>query len=252
MQSSIQFAALLSVRADSSLAGPHSYCYPPKSQACFSSQSLQPVTPQPGRYTGLSCSHCTTSHFFLLNFLECLLARSLGFSWCLWLKVCQSHTSSSVSLENLLRVHSVSPLRLMKKMLNKIGHSIKSWGSPLATGSQPGTEPWVTILQAQQSRQFSTHLIFHSYSPYFLCFQMKISCLLKSWCIIPGFLSLSVQPVILLQKVITLVMQRCPHPISNPHTYPSSFDLFVCSYHDTMSAACSAFFSYLPSQNPQT
>lgn len=48
-----------------------------------------------------------------------------------------STTSLSFALPvNLLKVHSVSPCKLLMKMLNSIGSCIDTWGVPLMTGLQ--------------------------------------------------------------------------------------------------------------------
>lgn len=48
-----------------------------------------------------------------------------------------STTSLSFTLSvNLLKVHSVSPCKLLVKILNSIGFRIDTWGVPLMTGLQ--------------------------------------------------------------------------------------------------------------------
>lgn len=79
-----------------------------------------------------------------------------------------------MSLENLLRAHSVSSLGLMKKMLNKTAPNIKAWGSPLSASCQLVIEMWKMILLSQLPRHFSAYLIVHSSSLYILSFQMNL------------------------------------------------------------------------------
>ena len=66
------------------------------------------------------------------------------------------------------------PDRSLMKMLNRIGPSIKPWGTPQVTGLQWDFVPLITTLWTRLFSHFSVHLTVCSISPYFISLSMRI------------------------------------------------------------------------------